>query len=178
MHKEIQGWMSEGECKWLRETAKKMHSVVEIGSWKGKSTQALLQGCPGLVYAVDTWKGSKEELLGAHAEATTSDIFKIFLANVRDFSNLRVRQMQSHRAAKTIPNVDMVFIDGSHLYESVKRDIEVWLPKTLKLICGHDRQQDGVPKAVEEIFGETSFCENIWFKWLLKDGGLPKYEWL
>jgi hypothetical protein len=32
----------------------------------------------------------------------------------------------------------MTFIDGAHDLASVERDIVAWLPKTRRLLCGHD----------------------------------------
>jgi len=169
---DIQGWMSEGEQQWLYTQAKKMRSIVEIGSWKGRSTHALCSGCKGTVYAVDTWKGSRAELTSAHKEATERDIFVDFKANLAGFKNLNpIRKASSEAHGLFEPkSIDMVFIDGSHLYEDVLADITLWLPKTRRLICGHDAWQDGVPKAVEETFGKTKNVESIWYVWL--DGTL------
>lgn len=56
----IQGWMTVEELNWLLETGKAMESIVEVGSWKGRSTFAQCSsGCPR-VYAVDHFKGSSE----------------------------------------------------------------------------------------------------------------------
>jgi predicted O-methyltransferase YrrM len=83
----IQGWMSETELLWLFNTAKEMNSVVEIGSWKGRSTHALLSGCKGTVYAVDHFLGSVDERETYHAEAKTRDIYKDFMGNVGSFKD-------------------------------------------------------------------------------------------
>lgn len=54
-------------------------------------------------------------------------------------------------------SVDFVFIDADHSYESVRRDIDAWLPKIRKnegIIAGHDFCVDfpGVIQAVTETF--------------------------
>ena len=51
----IKGWMSKEELQWLHNQSLKMNSIVEIGSWYGRSTHALVSGCNGNVYAIDTW---------------------------------------------------------------------------------------------------------------------------
>ena len=53
--KGYQGWMYPEELEWLYEAAKRMNSIVEIGSWQGRSTYVLLSGCRGPVVAVDKW---------------------------------------------------------------------------------------------------------------------------
>jgi hypothetical protein len=171
----IDGWMSPEDLEFLFESAKRMSSIVEIGSWKGRSTHALLSGCPGTVHAVDHFKGSlAPQASGLAREAARVDIHAEFLRNVGHFPNLVVHRMKSLEAAPGFldKSIDMVFIDGEHLYEDVKADILAWLPKTVKLICGHDYQIGpgwesacaGVVKAVDEIFGPVNHAELIWWK--------------
>lgn len=158
----IEGFMCRNELRWLYGTARRMSSIVEIGSWKGRSTHALLSGCPGTVYAVDHFKGTDSELEGSHREAATGDIFDQFMKNVGEFSNLVVMRMGSLEAAAQIDRADMVFIDGDHSYESVKADIEAWLPKADKLLCGHDYDYPGVKRAVHEYFDRIEKVDSIW----------------
>lgn len=162
----IDGWMDNNALQWLYDRASEMQSVVEIGSWKGRSTDALLQGCPGPVFAVDHFKGSPNELGGAHSEALHHDIFPVFWTNVGHYKNLVVMRMQSDRASLFFADksVDMVFIDGCHLYEAVMLDIISWKPKCRKLICGHDESDNSVKKALNDLhieFKKTS--GGIWF---------------
>lgn len=162
---DIEGWMTVQEQGWLYNMAKQMNLIAEIGSWKGKSTHALLSGCPGRVYAIDHFNGSTAEIEGPHKEATYGDVYKEFKRNVGKFSNLETIHMASADAAKVLNfNFDMVFIDGGHTCQEVKADIETWLPKTKKLICGHDYTWESVRKAVVECLGEVKICNSIWYK--------------
>ena len=126
-----------------------MDSIVEIGSWKGRSTHALLSGCKGTVWAVDHFEGSAGEE-GMHHEAKEVDLYEKFMANVGMFPNLKALKMSSAEAVKQFEDksVDMVFIDGGHEYAEVKADIEMWLPKAKKMICGHDYNWVAVQEAV------------------------------
>jgi len=157
----IEGWMSKEELNWLYKVAGTMDSVMEIGSWKGRSTHALLSACKGTVTAIDTFKGSPSEI----AHRGVKNLYKDFLKNVGSFKNLKVMKMDSRKAAKKFKGkADMVFIDGEHTYEAVKADIEAWLPKTRKLICGHDFQWPGVQEAVTEKLGMVHTLDTIWYK--------------
>lgn len=146
----IDGWMNGAELEWLFEQASKMENVVEIGSWMGRSTHALLSGCKGTVYAVDHFKGSLSEIEGAHQRAKTEDIHAIFQRNVGHFPNLVILKMDSVEASRLFEDkfFDMVFIDGEHEPPQPKMDIEAWFPKCRKLFCGHDMRQGGVPQAL------------------------------
>ncbi len=147
----IEGWMSSVELDWLFEKASQMETIVEVGSWMGRSIHALLSGCPGTVVAVDHFKGSTSEIDGAHARAKTEDIYEIFKKNVGHFPNLVILKTDSIKASQFFKDksVDMVFIDGDH--EKAKEDFEAWMPKCKKLFCGHDFSQAGVPGAFEEL---------------------------
>jgi predicted O-methyltransferase YrrM len=49
-------------------------------------------------------------------------------------------------------SLDFVFIDGSHDYDSVCKDIDAWLPKVKPngILAGHDyRYYEGVRRAVD-----------------------------
>lgn len=161
----IPGWTNELELNWLFETSQTMDSILEIGSWKGRSAHALLSGCQGRVWAVDHFQGSRgeEEI---HKEAREKDIFQEFLSNLSHFKNLKVLKMPSLKAAQGFKDksLDMIFIDGGHLYPEVKADILAWLPKAKKLICGHDYNYFSVKQAVDEILGKVETVQSIWIK--------------
>jgi hypothetical protein len=149
----IQGWMGDKELEWLYEQSKTKQSIVEIGSWCGRSTYALCLGCPGTVYAIDHFKGSKEH---QHMIDKGVDPYKEFMKNVGHFKNLKVFKMTSLEAS-TLPeipeNIEMAFIDGSHEYVDVMTDLQIWSPRT-KFLCGHDLGEAGVPSALKEFFGK------------------------
>ena len=157
----IPGWIKSIELSWLYIIAQVMDSIVEIGSWRGRSTDALLSGCPGTVWAVDHFKGNKE-----HSEEQKTGIHEAFLENVGHYKNLELLKMNSLKAVKRFEDksVDMVFIDGEHTYREVRSDIKAWLPKTKKLICGHDYDRKGVKRAVGELLGGVNIFNRIWIK--------------
>jgi hypothetical protein len=153
----VDGFMSEEELTWLYNRAKGMGSVIEVGSWKGRSTTALLEGCTGPVLAVDNWRGHDPASNGSlEAEAEKEDIFGLFKQNTRAYSNLTILEGDSSTNGKSWDKpADMVFIDGEHTYEGCKADIEAWAPKARKLIAFHDYNAawPGVMRAVNERFG-------------------------
>lgn len=160
----IDGWMSANEITLLKQLAGESNSVVEIGSWKGRSTKALLESCKGKVYAVDHWKGTKSDI--SSIATINHDIFAEFMKNVGHYPNLVVLKGESTDMAGMFNgNVDMVFIDADHTYEGCKADIEAWKPKCRKFMCGHDYSESfpGVMQAVNEIFGKPYTTDTIWW---------------
>jgi hypothetical protein len=144
-----------------------MESIVEVGSWKGRSTHALLTGCKGFVFSVDHFGGSPNELNGTHLEATQTDIYLDFKKNVGYFPNLIVMRMDSQKAATFFrsKSIDMIFIDATHTYAALKQDIISWIPICRKLICGHDAQSCGFDEAIlETLGGYTVELASIWLK--------------
>lgn len=150
----ISGWMQPGELQFLFENASKVKSVLEIGSWKGRSTHALLSGCKGLVTAVDHFKGSEGEDV-QHAEAKAEDlpVYKEFMQNVGHFPNLRVLKMSSKEAKEVLKDemFDMIFIDGGHRFADVLEDIKLWLPNAAVILCGHDYTYQYWPEVTQAV---------------------------
>lgn len=147
----IHGWMVEEELSWLYDQATKMHSIVEIGSWMGRSTTVLCHACPGTVYAVDHWRPEEPRLLniirrGMYVPAA----FKLQMQPFLDSGKLILIHKNSLLAAAdpTIPDhPDMVFIDGEHDLVNVRRDLFHWANRPKKLLCGHDYFTDGLDPA-------------------------------
>lgn len=166
----IDGWMTKEELNWLFQEAKEMKNIVEIGSWMGKSSHALLSGCLGTVYCIDHFKGSPTELDRVHKLALTEDIHARFMKNVGHFKNLVVMKMDSLEASKLFEpkSVDMGFIDGDHQPHQVKADIEAWYPKCRKLLCGHDLNEKGVKQALSEVDLPYRYINPTWTIWSVR----------
>ncbi len=167
----IEGWMTPGELEWLYQTAKGMGSVLELGSWKGRSSHALLSGCKGTVTCVDTWKGSEHPFDGTNAQYNQGvDVLADFKRNTEGVGSLEIVQADSREAAARFAAegraFDMVFIDAGHEYEEVARDIELWRPLARRVFCGHDylpSEWMGVVRAVDEKVGRAYKRETIWY---------------
>jgi hypothetical protein len=66
---------------------------------------------------------------------------------------------------------DIIYIDGDHTYEGVKKDLEVSLKKIKKtgFICGHDYTQDKFPGVVKAV-SDFKLQNNFEISHLTKDG--------
>jgi hypothetical protein len=169
---QIQGWFDyKNTFDFLVSKVPDGGTFVECGAWLGSSSSYLcdIAGSRINVYIVDTWKGSPDELETTHKLATNTDIYEIFLNNMGDRKFMPIR-MDSIEASKTFADLscDVVYIDMTHTYEAVKKDIEHWLPKVKNggYIAGHDYSTHfpGVIKAVDENFkGRIEFVnKNSW----------------
>ena len=75
----------------------------------------------------------------------------------QQYNNILQIVEDSTKAADRFENtsVDMVYIDAEHTYEAVKSDLTAWLPKTKKIISGHDYKHGDFPgcsRAIDEFF--------------------------
>lgn len=137
----IAGWLTKNEASFLYSQAKKSskkYNILEIGSWKGRSTVCLglgvRDGNGGRVYAVDPHKDTTEHKNWS-GKAETYDTYDIFLANIRkagiDQYVVPIRKTSEEAAATFKKPINFLFIDGSHNFSDVKLDYELWLPKLI-----------------------------------------------
>ncbi len=160
---DVPGWMTPIELKWLAEQASKHEIIIEMGSLLGRSTIALAENTSGIVVAVDNFHGVNNDL------SFIPYVQGLFLKYIEGIKNIKVLQI-NHEDFEPIP-ADMVFIDGGHEYENVKRDIQKWLNYKNLFLCGHDINDPthpGVTKAVKELLPNYQVVENtaIWYQQL------------
>jgi len=119
------------------------NTIIEIGSFKGESSSLILKHIHGnpILYCVDPWNDMPDNsdiLQGINF----SNIEKIFDETLISFNNFKKIKSTSDEfiQSNTINSVDLVYIDGLHTYDQVKRDIENYLPliKSGGILAGHD----------------------------------------
>jgi predicted O-methyltransferase YrrM len=166
----IDGYTKESELWWLRRTARAMPdqaTVVEVGSWHGRSTVAIAEGLVGKdarLIAVDTFAGDPGWT--EQPEPVPAEARNVFDRNLAPFAFVEVIQSESINAAALVPNgsVDWVFIDALHDYASVRADIAAWSPKLRPggLLSGHDYGRAGVTDAVRVSLPRVTVEHSIW----------------
>lgn len=121
--------------------------IVEIGSYKGRSTCWLALGSSlggrEKVTAIDTFAGSPEHLAGGACQSQTiveeGTTFNAFMDNVRTMdlvSYVEPIVATSREAAKTWHKpIRLLFIDGDHDYESCAEDFRLWSPFVIPRGC-------------------------------------------
>ena len=143
---DIPGWLTDEEGEALYDLARACTgrgAIVEIGSWKGKSTVCLgvgsQAGASVPVYAVDP-----------HADYRFGD-FKTNLDRAGISELVRPVASLSQAAADEFHEpIEFLFVDGSHEYELVLEDFEKWVPKVVEggWVAFHDTTWTRGPRKV------------------------------
>jgi len=151
-------------------------AIVEIGSFKGKSTICLAMGTKEArrekVYAVDHFQGSPEHQIGAGhedptiaQEGTTYNEFlqNIHAHNVADY--IVPIQLPSVSAARRWEGpIRLLFIDADHSYEASRMDFEAWSPHVVPggLVAFHDiGGWEGVTQFYNELVTESKDYKQV-----------------
>lgn len=158
--------------------------IVELGSYYGCSAFAFLQamkdgGITGSFYAVDTWEGDsftkndyREDICGQYKEIQDTCFSDWDFSFEKDSSDKELQKGDTvsdkgaHMLRMTFDeavrlfeddSIDLLHIDGSHLYEDVKHDFLTWKNKVKKdgVIFFHDISD-------EEVFGEVMGSHVFW----------------
>ncbi len=139
----IQGWLDANAGGVLYQIARYQAptpNVVELGSWKGRSTawlaSALADRGEGKVVAIDTWLGTATEQ--QHADLLRGygpdQLYEEFLLNmgqlgVRDrVEPWRMTTLEGARRWDRGASIGVLHIDASHEYADVRADFEHWAP--------------------------------------------------
>lgn len=163
----IEGWLSNYEQFSLLQLPSMVDhipgDIVEIGSYKGKSTIALALGSSLMstrkrpIYAIDPFVNPYVSFYEPY--------FDYFWANVKyhGLENfvIPIKKFSTQAYGDCPKSIAAIFIDGDHEYSSVKHDIISYTPRVVKggLIAFHDYsdQYPGVLKAVDELCDNEGF---------------------
>lgn len=141
-------------------------AIVEIGSFKGRSTCFLALGAKLVgrekVTAIDHFLGSAEHQKGQSfedeaivADGSTLPTFRRNLAAADLSGQVDVMEMSSAAAAAAWRGpIRLLFIDGDHGYDETKRDFELFTPHVApeEIVCLHDvGTWPGVTRFYQEI---------------------------
>lgn len=173
----IKGFLDLNEGIALYEEVKRVSEnnfCVEIGSYCGKSTCFIGQACKenkSKLITIDHHKGSEEQQLGElYFDAEVYDkklgrvnTLPLLIKNLAKFDLEDVVKplvMDSISASKIVENnADLIFIDGSHTFESAESDYELWKNKikkggTLAIHDVYDSEDEG-GQAPNKIFKQS-----------------------
>jgi predicted O-methyltransferase YrrM len=168
------GFTSDTKLLFLARAAAKAQVVVEIGSWLGRSTRALADNCPGVVYAVDDWRGPENSPQNRLHFEQAYDAFRANCADLIAAGKVAPLRVASPAAAEKFRElvdqpIDLLFIDGLHTHAAVGADLAAWIPllRPGGLLCGDDFS-DAWPGVISAVSGRLQAFDvaddtDLWF---------------
>jgi len=144
---------------------------AEVGVQAGQNIKEILLRCPNFNFlAIDCWDPQFKyqtwpKEIQRENEKSFDEIAALYplqIKKLKGYSSVVAPLIADH-------SLDLVFLDASHGYDSVRQDILAWLPKILQpgFIGGHDYGHPkfpGVKKAVDESFKKISLhLDFVWF---------------
>ena len=149
--------------------------ICEVGVFASQNFKRLLEGNPEVIVGVDAWiadgnpghndSNFTQEQLDAQCE--------YFKSLMHRFPSIRLYRMMSDEAAQNFPDeyFDLIYIDGDHSYEGVRKDLEAWWPKVKRgrFFLGDDYSHSHAPvngmkfeviEAVDEFANKNGLIVN------------------
>jgi hypothetical protein len=175
-YKKIGGWSEEYRQGILLETILNVLPnsqkliIAELGVYMGRCTamwnvMLMNKSIDYDYYAIDHFKGSEEHDKNIDYFGETVRNLEEIKTRIKLISNDSISESNNYENNF----FDIVYIDASHDYESVKNDILHWLPKVKQngFLCGDDylNTWPGVMRAVNEVFGDKFYVvgETQWY---------------
>ena len=153
----IHGDSSFQELQYLNSQSKKMNSILEIYPDNCRSTEALLNGCDGLITVI-----------------LNEEQNNVFLETLNNPGNLKILNITTGDAIKKFINenekFDMIFFNGDYnkiISDNVDYvDLYIWEQFTNKLICGNYYENFNI--LIDKSFEIDDKKEKIWYKTISK----------
>ena len=134
--RDVEGWLSEDQARRLWERARELSApatVVEIGSYRGRSTIVLAAAAPEGVdlVAIDPHAGNDRgpRQIRGSAEEGAADLaaFRANLERAAVAGRVRHLRRASQEALGEVDGrIDLLYVDGAHRYRPAREDIARW----------------------------------------------------
>jgi predicted O-methyltransferase YrrM len=195
--KDLPGFLTEAEGRFLGLAAActpGQGSIVEIGSFKGKSTVMLATVAQHYgvspVVAIDPHNFDNPEL-AEHRAAPGASSYEAFLRNLESSGVADLVEVHRARSTDVSPGwtqpIRFLWIDGNHAYSGAKADFDGFLPHLIPggIVAFHDALHlfsGPIRVFVEEVlrsdrFGAAGFVGSIaWAQFRPADGALFRAE--
>lgn len=139
--------------------------IVEIGSYRGRSTVFLargsIDGAKANVYAIDPHKQFMGVLGGIFGPQDRIAFYKAMLENGCSEIVSLINLSSEYFAPNWKEPVSLLWIDGDHRHEGVKRDFELWMPYLVSgaTIAFDDATNPnlGPSRIIDELIASTCF---------------------
>ena len=180
----IEGWFQPEDMKtmWnlVMEKVPENGLVVEVGSWKGRSSFVIGAACKtknARVICIDTFKGlvdpghEKWKLYhgenGYYKQGNEGSILFETKENLEALDNITLWEGSSTELYKKLKNesADLIFLDGDHDMPVLGQDLKNFYPKLKPggYYCGHDYEVgNNVATEVDKMFPQVELRYTIW----------------
>jgi predicted O-methyltransferase YrrM len=167
----IDGFLTRREAIALYKFANKLPSnstVVEIGTWKGKSAFCLAKGLfSGTIYVIDPFDGTVEDgneqlFKEKKGKVPLIDQFKTTMEKQKLFDKFILFKGLSSQFVGQVKDINLLFIDGDHSIKWCKHDFTEYAPYLIRggYLILHDydssRKELGPTWVVENLIISSS----------------------
>ena len=176
LHNALEGLLAIQETRFLYRLAKDARTVVEIGSFRGKSCVLMLEGAKAhgntdvRITCIDPHEPTH---FGAFKDED-HDAFEATIGAHGFTGRVNHLRMYSHDAIAGWDGtpIDVLWVDGDHSYEGAKTDFVDWAPfvRPGGVIAAHDAYRERFPGVLEawnevieasDDWGPTRRCRTI-----------------
>jgi len=157
-------------CEWANEQGA-TGKAVEIGSYSGEGTVVIAKYFKE-VLAVDPWLNGYDINDRASQQCPMKFVFEAFQERTSPLGNVLYSSGKSLDALQFFKDgeLDLVYIDGDHRYESVLADLKGWRSKLKEggIMAGHDWSWESVKKSLLEEIGQKDYTLFQGDSWAIK----------
>ena len=155
-----------GHINWAYAEVPKLNPkvIIELGVHWGHSFFTMAESCEdhGMktkLYGIDHWEGDQ------HAGEFTSEVYDTVKTMAQEYPNVKlIKSTFDDAVISWTKDIDLLHIDGRHLYEDIKEDFENWEPfvRNGGTVWLHDTMEEDRDFGVKKYFKELKILHPEW----------------